>query len=299
MSLLALPLNTFPSVRGETFDLIETQYRVHIICIARFGQRMNRLPARPYMGGPFNRYVRSRRPHTSIYAVVLFFQLVDRISKLERKPPVTLSLIVVNMALFFLPRLKRMLPTWFHPLTDAVKFRTATRLTCLNPRAVIRGERYRLLTCCVIHASDIHVILNSLSLLYKGVSLESSMGPFIFLSLIVYLAVTSHALYVFLAFMANKVGISVLMDKCVVGFSSVLFGLKVILNTNPNYGRRADQIFHIRLPGGTAPWTELLLASLLMPRVSFLGHLCGIFAGLIYVFLSARITSMTRRILAS
>lgn len=260
---------------------------------------MNRFPVPPYMRGPMNRYVRSRRPHGSIYAAALFFQLVDRISKLERKPPVTLSLIVINIALFFLPRLKRMLPPHVHPLISAVKSRTATRLTCLNPRAVIRGERYRLLTSCMIHASDLHVILNSSSLLYKGVALESSMGPFVFLSLVVYLALTSHALYVLLAFMANKVGISSLMDRCVVGFSSVLFGLKVILNTNPRYGRRADQIFGFRLPGGTAPWTELFLASFLMPRVSFLGHLCGILAGLIYVFLSARIAFVARRILAS
>ncbi|KAI0558673.1 Peptidase S54 rhomboid [Gracilaria domingensis] len=248
------------------------------------------------MRGPMNRYARSRRSHASFYAMALLFQLVDRISKLEYKPPVTVGIIAVNLILFFLPRLRQMLPSYVKPLISSVLHYTTTRRTCLNPRAVIRGERHRLLASCFIHASDIHVLLNSSSLLYKGVALETSMGSFFFFSLVIFLGLTSHALYVLLALVWKAIASPQLMDKCVVGFSGVLFGLKVILNSNSRYGRQADRILGVRIPAGAAPWAELILASALMPRVSFLGHLCGILAGLIYVYLPATVAKATHRL---
>lgn len=91
------------------------------------------------------------------------------------------------------------------------------------------------------------------------------------------------------------------MQNCVAGFSGVIFGLKVILNANPRYGQTATRIFGLPFPGGAAPWTELFMVAAVMPNSSFLGHLCGIFAGLLYIYvprilhkLSARIPSRLR-----
>ena len=40
----------------------------------------------------------------------------------------------------------------------------------------------------------------------------------------------------------------------------------------------------MRIPTKYAAWAELALIQLLVPNASFLGHLCGIAAGLIYIF---------------
>lgn len=131
------------------------------------------------------------------------------------------------------------------------------------------------------------------SFLYKGVTLESALGSEYFLALIFYLSITAHALYVLIAIVCHRLGItSALMDRCVVGFSGVIFGLKVVINSDQRYADRATRIFGISIPGGGAPWTELLLASALMPNVSFLGHLTGIFAGLIYVYLPREVSKV-------
>lgn len=129
------------------------------------------------------------------------------------------------------------------------------------------------------------------SFLYKGVTLESALGSEYFLALVVYLSITAHTLYVLIALVAHRLGItSALMNRCVVGFSGVIFGLKVVINSDQRYTDRATRVFGISLPGGGAPWAELLLASALMPNVSFLGHLTGILAGLIYVYLPREVS---------
>lgn len=65
-----------------------------------------------------------------------------------------------------------------------------------------------------------------------------------------------------------------------VGFSGVLFGMKVVLNAqSDNY----TYVHGMILPARYAAWAELFLIQMLVPNVSFLGHLGGILAGLIYL----------------
>lgn len=144
-----------------------------------------------------------------------------------------------------------------------------------------------------------HVLYNCLSFLYKGVTLESALGSEIFFALVIFLSFIAHAVYVAVALLARQLRItSGLMDRCLVGFSGVIFGLKVVLNSDPRYGERASRIFGLTVPGGSAPWVELLLVQVISPNVSFLGHLSGIIAGLIFVYvprLVGRVVSTRRR----
>lgn len=65
-----------------------------------------------------------------------------------------------------------------------------------------------------------------------------------------------------------------------VGFSGVLFGMKVVLNSqSENY----TNVHGLIVPARYAAWAELIIIQMFVPGVSFLGHLGGILAGLLYL----------------
>ena len=74
-----------------------------------------------------------------------------------------------------------------------------------------------------------------------------------------------------------------------VGFSGVLFGLKVVLNSQ--FSDNFTYVHGIFVPSRYAAWAELILIQLFVPGVSFLGHLGGILAGIVYL----RLRSSLRR----
>lgn len=132
------------------------------------------------------------------------------------------------------------------------------------------------------HVGESHLVYNMMSLLWKGIQLETSMGSTEFASLIA-------------ALLGLSQGINLVMAKALlhffdydrayysefsVGFSGVLFGMKVVLNAqSDNY----TYVHGMILPARYAAWAELFLIQMFVPNVSFLGHLGGILAGLIYL----------------
>ena len=68
---------------------------------------------------------------------------------------------------------------------------------------------------------------------------------------------------------------------CAVGFSGVIFALKVVTTHLAPAG--ASYVMGIPIPSRLAVWAELILISVLFPRVSFVGHLAGILVGLAFV----------------
>lgn len=244
--------------------------------------------------------MRGGNRRVNMHGVLLLYQLIDRMYALNVKPPVTIALIIVNLAIFALPMIRGFIPPEMRSIADFIQRWMTPQRVCLNPQRVLAGERWRLLLSSFVHISDLHVLYNCSSLLYKGVTLESSIGSEYFFALVVYLSFAAHVLYVAIAVAARELGITAsLMGRCVVGFSGVLFGLKVVLNSDRRYGAEASRIFGVTIPGGRAPWAELLLAQLLLPNVSFLGHLSGILAGLIYVYIprliSRRLSTQSHR----
>lgn len=70
-----------------------------------------------------------------------------------------------------------------------------------------------------------------------------------------------------------------------VGFSGVLFAMKVVLySQSENY----TYVHGLIVPAGYAAWAELILIQIFVPGVSFLGHLGGILAGILYLRLKGR-----------
>jgi len=90
----------------------------------------------------------------------------------------------------------------------------------------------------------------------------------------------SHGLYVLFARVLDGIGYPGTMNTCAVGYSAVLFAYKVVLNYN---SPRLTRMWGFDVPLKHACWAELVLISLITPNASFVGHLCGIIAGLLYI----------------
>ncbi|CAM8903099.1 unnamed protein product [Rhodiola kirilowii] len=200
----------------------------------------------------------------------LALHAVNEYYRLERKPPVTAALLAANTLIYLRPEfLDAHLPT-----IDEVAF---------NPHLIVKHQDLkRFFLSAFYHVGESHLVYNMMSLLWKGIQLETSMGSTEFTSMIA-------------ALLGLSQGINLLMAKVLllffdydrpyysefaVGFSGVLFAMKVVLNSqSDNY----TYVHGMLLPARYAAWAELILIQMLVPNISFLGHLGGILAGLIYL----------------
>jgi rhomboid domain-containing protein 1 len=145
------------------------------------------------------------------------------------------------------------------------------------------GQWSRLLVSPFVHGYESHLFFNMTSLLWMGSELETSMGSAKFASMVATLLGLSQ-------------GITLLMCKGLlllgggtqyyvhhsVGFSGVLFGMKIVLTAWPNDIVPIGLVMPVRY----TTWAELFLAQVMVPRSSFIGHLGGILAGYAYLGLN-------------
>ncbi|XP_078444533.1 RHOMBOID-like protein 14 isoform X2 [Wolffia australiana] len=134
-----------------------------------------------------------------------------------------------------------------------------------------------------------HLVYNMMSLLWKGVQLENFMGSLEFAGMVATILALSQGITLLLA-----KGLLVFFEhetayyyEYAVGFSGVLFGLKVVLNSQ--FSDNFTYVHGILVPTRYAAWMELVLIQLFVPGVSFLGHLGGILAGMLYLRLRGSI----------
>lgn len=212
-----------------------------------------------------------RRGRGLSFPLVLLFLRVMSVG-IEYIPPVTLFFLAVN-AIIHLDILQLpLLPSF----ADA----------CLIPLAVVEyGQYSRLLWSALFHATDMHLYYNLSSWLYKGRLLESRLGSESFLVATLVSLLGSSTLYVAISALAQHLHLAPIAHSyhaCAVGFSAVLFSLKVILQATDN-GPSVSYIMGLRIPSKYAYWVELVLIQLIAPQASLLGHLCGILVGLAYV----------------
>ena len=141
------------------------------------------------------------------------------------------------------------------------------------------------------HGDTMHLYYNMLSFLHKSVQLESQWGSTKLAVYLVLLVVLCNILYIVLAIsIDNFFGIS---TGCAVGWSAVIFALKVVCQANSREDTAVVNGFG-RVPAAAAAWIELFLISLATPNASFVGHLAGILAGLLVVGIEK--TAVARRL---
>ncbi|KAK9156264.1 hypothetical protein Sjap_003744 [Stephania japonica] len=201
---------------------------------------------------------------------LLAFHVVNEYYRSESRPPVTAGLLAANTLIYLRPGiLDNILPTlnevWF------------------NPHLIVKNKDLkRFFLSAFYHIGDSHLVYNMMSLLWKGLQLETSMGSVEFASMVAALVAMSQGITLILA-----KSLLLLFDyerayyyEHAVGFSGVLFAMKVVLNS------QSDDYTYVHglvIPSRYAAWAELVLIQMFVPGVSFLGHLGGILAGILYL----------------
>ena len=128
-------------------------------------------------GSHFRRAARGRhrrRGGGDPYFVLMMLQLVARIQRLRKKPPLTIGLIAFMVFLHFAGGI-------------------ALQEVCLSAS---NGDAFRLIASAFFHADDYHLYYNISSLLYKGIRLELAGGSFIFGVMSIILLLLAHGLYI-------------------------------------------------------------------------------------------------------
>uniref|UniRef100_A0A671U8E7 Rhomboid domain containing 1 n=2 Tax=Sparus aurata TaxID=8175 RepID=A0A671U8E7_SPAAU len=161
---------------------------------------------------------------------------------------------------------------------------------CVSLHHVYRNKEWRRLFLSPLHhVDDWHLYFNMASFLWKGIRLERRLGGGWFLYMLSVFSLLTDLVYLLL-----QAALTQLIDdpdplvrmfaaqsnECAVGFSGVLFALKVVCNHyNPG---GVTYVLHFRVSNRFASWVELVLIYLINPRSSLIGHLAGILVGLLF-----------------
>ena len=166
---------------------------------------------------------------------------------------------------------------------------------CFIPRLnvwLVTYNVYRIVTSAFTHLGLLHILFNMLAFLPLGIHLERERGSIIFAATVLGIILLASLIHTFLAagfllvFNAQR-----FWRACSLGFSGVIFGLitlEVVTTTAlPGAPTHRDIFGLIRVPALSYPLVLLVLLQLLVPGISFLGHLSGILAGFALVWVPA------------
>ncbi|XP_023153685.1 rhomboid-related protein 4 [Amphiprion ocellaris] len=182
---------------------------------------------------------------------------------LNNIPPVTLAVLGLNVYLFLFPAA---------PLMRA----------CVSVQQAYWFKDWRrLLLSPLHHADDWHLYFNMVSFLWKGTKLERRLGGAWFIYLLSVFSLLTGLVYLVLeAVLTELTQDQSYSMACAVGFSGVLFALKVLNNHYHPGG--VTYVYGFPVPNHYASWVELILIHITAPGTSFVGHLAGILVGLLY-----------------
>ncbi|XP_038549012.1 rhomboid-related protein 4 [Micropterus salmoides] len=182
---------------------------------------------------------------------------------LDNIPPVTLAVLGLNVYLYLFPAA---------PLLQA----------CVSVQQAYWFKDWRrLLLSPLHHVDDWHLYFNMVSFLWKGIRLERRLGGAWFVYLLSVFSLLTGLVYLVLeAVLTELTQDQSYSMACAVGFSGVLFALKVL----SNHYHPGDVTYVMGFPVSNryASWAELVLIHMTSPGTSFVGHLAGILVGLLY-----------------
>lgn len=150
--------------------------------------------------------------------MLLGLQLVNLFSFLSRSNeffPVTLGVLGLNIAAYLQP--------------GNIAWPSISQ-ACISFKGVCLHRQWkRLLFSPFIHASDFHLYYNMASFMWKAISLERCFGSGYFLYMISVFSVATGVLYLGINYLlAEVMNQWSYVNSCAVGFSGVIFALKVV-----------------------------------------------------------------------
>ena len=175
----------------------------------------------------------------------------------------------------------------FNILVHVLVFATSTGLGALSISAQqvwLQGEIYRIVTSAFTHSGLLHIGMNMSSLLQLGSSLEVQFGSIRFLFMSLWAVFLVGGVYVLLAVgLWYITGEFSFMQMSGVGFSGVLFMYAVL---EAYHTRAESQSFFgmCNVPARMFPFVLLVVIQLLMPGISWCGHVSGVIVGLLAVY---------------
>ncbi|CAH1439892.1 unnamed protein product [Lactuca virosa] len=216
---------------------------------------------------------------------LMLLQAVNEYRRLERKPPVTAAILAANTLIY-------LRPAFLHQILPKIED------VLFNAHLIVKDKDLkRLFLSAFYHLGETHLAYNMISLLWKGIQLETWLGSAEFTSMVATLLGLSQGITLLLA-----KSLLLLFDyetayyhEYSVGFSGVLFAMKVVLNSHSD---GYTNLHGFVVPAKHAAWAELILIQLFVPNVSFLGHLGGILAGIVYLRLKKAPSPLTTMVKA-
>jgi membrane associated rhomboid family serine protease len=182
---------------------------------------------------------------------------------LRQLPPATLAVISICVFLFIIQ----------------ITMNWNIQLLTMCPRLILfMNEYFRIFTSVFFHANLMHIGMNMLSTSTISTVLEKRIGTLRLIFSIWWSIILTSTIYIIIAYTAYIIfGYDKWMYQHSIGFSGIIFHLSV-LESYLHPGQRSVFGF-FSVPSFVYPWALLLILQLIMPNLSFLGHLSGILTG--------------------
>ena len=183
---------------------------------------------------------------------------------LRETPPVTLAVIAICLSLFL--------------LQNALDMNLSLITMC--PSLVIDSHQYyRILTHAIFHSSLMHIGMNMITTYQFSPGVEKRLGTLRLGLSILWSILLSSFLYIGISWLLSQLfGYKHLWYQHAVGFSGVVFHV-IVLDAHSSPNQSFTIFWLVTVPGYVYPWALLVLVQLILPNVSFLGHLCGVLTG--------------------
>ncbi|GAX16013.1 rhomboid domain-containing protein 1 [Fistulifera solaris] len=152
--------------------------------------------------------------------------------------------------------------------------------TLCPQRIVEHWEVYRILTHAFFHANFLHIALNMLSAFAISSAVEKRVGTVYHLFSTFMSIVMISMVYIAISLLFLVIGNNDLYLQHSVGFSGVLFHMLVLDVTSSSQPRSLFGI--IEVPPLFYPFALLSVLQLILPNISFYGHLSGIVTGFLH-----------------
>lgn len=208
----------------------------------------------------------------TIFMGLQAFSFFNFLSRSDRFFPVTLGVLALNIV-------THLRPSGLNVVWPSLK------QACISVQSVCYSRDWkRIFMSPFFHSGNNHLYYNMASFVWKAVTLERYFGSFYFMYMVAVFSVATGLLYLALSYVLAEVLDQLSMvQSCAVGFSGVIFALKVVTtHIQPNSMTMVMGMFPV--PTRLACWAELVLISVIFPNVSFVGHLSGILVGLAFVW---------------
>ena len=150
---------------------------------------------------------------------------------------------------------------------------------CSMPVRVIQHfEIWRVFTPAWFHAGVLHIAMNMSTFVGMGPGLERQWGSLLLLLLLMVFATVGTVTGLLLSVALSTSGMSPgAMWECGIGFSGVLFSLLVVIVEAQGSSQLLFGI--VTVSARAYPWLLLAALQIMLPAISFVGHLSGVLLG--------------------